>query len=129
MVIDYTGIAKASKNSSLLISLISLFPLPNSIILIFLFMQIFLFTVCGSPPILENGLFISQDNIYTRGSKVFYQCNANYKSVGQNTRTCLKNGTWTKTDLQCVAGTLFKINNSYPTLKSNHMVCFLAMCF
>lgn len=56
---------------------------------------------CGVPPPIPHSVML-WDNISTVGSRVVYQCNSGYRSVGKgNASICTASGEWDAASLLC----------------------------
>ncbi|XP_043917007.1 sushi domain-containing protein 1 isoform X2 [Protopterus annectens] len=57
---------------------------------------------CGSPPVVANGIIISNSSTTTLGSLVFYQCREGYFSTGgRNVSICTEDGAWDELSITC----------------------------
>lgn len=56
---------------------------------------------CGYLPNISNGQFHTEKSIH--GEIARYTCNENYRLVGDKTRLCRANGTWSGTHPECIS--------------------------
>ncbi|XP_072035616.1 mannan-binding lectin serine protease 1-like [Amphiura filiformis] len=57
---------------------------------------------CGEPTTISNGDYTSAANDYTYTNTITYQCNDLYQLVGEATRTCQADGTWSEEQPYCI---------------------------
>ena len=70
-----------------------------SVLNTFVFYDLFLVVSCGDPGELSNGVIYG--NTFTYQSRVVLECDPQYRLVGDLTRTCQADGSWSGTQPTC----------------------------